>query len=83
MFSIRIHYFIGVFLFFAGLTVMGSAPYDANGMPDPVGSFLGALIVVAGLLWVIWKVRCPHCNKMVFKRIGVFDVCPYCNNSTR
>lgn len=83
MFSVRVHYLIGVILFFLGLGVMGSVTYDAYGTPDPVGSFLGAVIAVAGLIWVMWKVRCPHCNKMIFKRIGVYDVCPYCNNSTR
>ena len=45
--------------------------------------FLGAVIMVAGLIEVLLFWRCPYCGAMLPTREGNIQYCPYCGKSVK
>lgn len=43
---------------------------------------LGGLFVVASTVWMIMKVRCPHCGALLHLKLYNIDRCPRCGKST-
>lgn len=53
------------------------------------GGVLSMLLIVAGAalfalstIWMIRKVRCPHCNQLLHLKLYDISVCPYCGRRT-
>ena len=43
---------------------------------------ISVVLMVYSLVWMIKKVRCPHCNQILHFKLYNIDVCPYCGRST-
>ncbi len=72
--------FVGFVLFYRGFH------YPTEN--DPVNGHNAVLITVASVMiigavfWMVLKVRCPHCNKLLHVRLYNIDICPYCGKRT-
>ena len=43
---------------------------------------IGGLMAAASVIWMVRKVRCPHCNMLLHLKLYPIDRCPYCGKST-
>ncbi len=83
----RINRILGYIVMFAGFfTVLigshaGTAPDGVNGYNYFVFG-AGLILVIASFVWMILKVRCPHCNRLLHLKLRRIDVCPYCGKRT-
>ena len=44
----------------------------------PLLNIIGFAVSVAGLIFYWLKVRCPHCDSILFTKYGIPDYCPHC-----
>lgn len=72
--------FIGFFLFYRGFKPVGVSDNIADA--DFVLLTLAVILLVGSTVWMIKKVRCPHCNKLLHLKLYNIDVCPHCGKST-
>lgn len=72
--------FIGFFLFYKGFKLVGVSDNIADA--DFVLLALAAGFLVGSTVWMIKKVRCPHCNWLLHLKLYNIDVCPHCGKST-
>lgn len=68
--------FIGFTIFYKGFHA-GTAPDGVNGT-NPLVIAIGLGFVIGSLVWMIFKVRCPHCGKLLELKLYNIDRCPYC-----
>ena len=40
---------------------------------------IGLALCVAATVWVVKKVRCPHCNALLSLKMKSEHICPYCH----
>lgn len=72
--------FIGFTIFYKGFHA-GTAPDGVNG----TNSFIiavGLVFVISSFVWMILKVRCPHCGKLLELKLYNIDRCPHCGRYT-
>lgn len=69
--------FIGFGLFYKGL----HASIDESGI-DYFFVVTGLVFVIASIIWMILKVRCPHCGGILNPKLTNIDCCPYCGKNT-
>ena len=83
----RINRILGYIVMFAGFFLVlkgshaGTAPDGVNGYNYYVFG-TGLLLVIAAAVWMILKVRCPHCKRLLHLKLYSIDVCPYCGKNT-
>lgn len=83
----KINRLIGYVLMFAGFFVWykgfhsSTAQDPINGL-DPFLIVISLIMVIGAIVWMILKVRCPHCNKLLNLKLGNIDICPYCGKRT-
>ena len=39
-------------------------------------------VLIASVVWMIKKVRCPHCGALLHLRLYPISKCPYCGKNT-
>lgn len=61
----------------------GSHMGTASGGVDKILLALGLITVAASVIWMVLKVRCPHCNKLLPLKLYNIDTCPYCGMNTK
>ena len=76
---------IGYIILFASFPFFGLA----GGMTSVGGGILsmlfltiGGLMAAASVIWMVRKVRCPHCNTLLHLKLYPIDRCPHCGKST-
>lgn len=75
-----VNLFIGFILFYKG--------FHYPTQEDPVNGHNSILIgisiimIIASFVWMLLKVRCPHCNRLLKMKLYNIDVCPYCGENT-
>lgn len=72
--------FIGFYVFYKGAHA-GTAPDGVNGTDYTVLTW-GLILVIGAFVWMLFTVRCPHCNGLLNLKLGNIDVCPYCGKRT-
>ena len=72
--------FIGFFVFYKGFH--SSTVIDPVNGHDPFLIGISIVIIVASFIWMILKVRCPHCNALLDLKLRNIDKCPYCGKDT-
>ncbi|MBQ3842966.1 MAG: hypothetical protein II820_09775 [Ruminiclostridium sp.] len=81
----RIARTIGYFILFASCIVMGAgaACIDVmGGVLTMIMLVVGAVLFAFSVIWMIRKVRCPHCGNLLHLKLYDISVCPYCGKST-
>ena len=73
--------FIGFITFYKGFHSFTES--DSINGHDPLLIGVSIVIIVASFVWLIVKVRCPHCHKLLDIRLTNIDKCPYCGKSTK
>ena len=58
---------------FIGLVSSQFSSGDLN-----VGMALGLILLIAGILWHILFMKCPHCGRHLNPRTGLSNFCPDC-----
>ncbi len=69
--------FTGVVLFALGLY-----PRNTGGKVNVFLVIVSLIIIAASVVWMIKKVRCPHCGALLHLKLYNIDVCPYCGKNT-
>ena len=72
--------FIGFFLWYKGFHA--STPSDPVNGRDPFLIGFSLMLVIGAFVWMLFKVRCPHCNKLLNLKLGNIDRCPHCGSRT-
>lgn len=72
--------FFGFFLFYKGFKPVGLNDDIADA--DFILLALAIDFLIGSMVWMIKKVRCPHCNKLLHLKLYNIDVCPHCGKST-
>lgn len=72
--------FIGFFLFYKGVKPVSLTDNIADA--DFVLLVLSFVFLIGSIVWMIKKVRCPHCNNLLHLKLYNIDVCPHCGKST-
>lgn len=72
--------FFGFFLFYKGVKPVSLTDNIADA--DFVLLELSFVFLIGSFVWMIKKVRCPHCNKLLHLKLYNIDVCPHCGKST-
>ena len=44
----------------------------------PYFNIIGFALFIAGVVCYCLKVRCPHCNSILFTKYGIPHYCPHC-----
>lgn len=70
--------FIGFGFFYKGF----HTTTDASSI-DLFGVVIGLIFVVTSIIWMVSKVRCPHCGGILDPRLTNIDYCPNCGKSTK
>lgn len=79
----RVNRIIGYIVMFIGFYVVykgnhtGIASNGRNSY-DYITIGIGLILVIASFVWMIFKVRCPHCDGLLDIRLKNIDVCPHC-----
>ena len=72
--------FIGFILFYKGFHY--PTPEDpVNGHSIPLIVF-SIVLVIAAFVWMVVKVRCPHCGGILSPKIESIERCPHCGRNT-
>ncbi|MBR6939667.1 MAG: hypothetical protein IKH65_02565 [Clostridia bacterium] len=69
--------FTGVVLFALGLY-----PRNFGGRANVFLVIVSLIIIAASVMWMVKKVRCPHCGALLHLKLYNIDVCPYCGKNT-
>lgn len=72
--------FIGFVLFYKGFRL-----YNLDGVfngKSIVIIIASAIFVIGSLIWMILKVRCPHCGKLLDLKLYDIRTCKFCGKST-
>ena len=72
--------FIGFFVFYKGFH-SATAADPVNGL-NPLLICISLVLIIGAFVWVILKVRCPHCGKLLNIKLGNIDICPHCGKRT-
>ena len=72
--------FIGFFLFYKGFHYP-TQDDPVNGH-NPILIGISIVMVIASFLWMLKKVRCPHCNILLELKLRTIDICPNCGKNT-
>lgn len=78
---------IGFAILFSGFVLFGIGwrLTKAVGIECILGYVLvvmGLVLCVVSTIWVIKKVRCPHCNALLSLKLSSVNTCPYCGRRT-
>ena len=78
----KINRFIGYVIFFTAciFMIVGTV---SGGVLLVVFYILAGIFAVTSLVWMIMKVRCPHCGALLHLKLYNIDRCPQCGKSTR
>ncbi len=69
--------FTGVVLFALGLY-----PRNTGGKANVFLVIVSLILIAASVVWMIKKVRCPHCGALLHLKLYNIAVCPYCGKNT-
>ncbi len=72
--------FIGFFVFYKGFHSPTAAD-PVNGQ-NPLLICISLILIIGAFVWLVLKVRCPHCSKLLNIKLGNIDVCPHCGKNT-
>lgn len=72
--------FIGFFVFYKGFH-SSTAADPVNGL-NPLSICISLVLIIGAFVWLILKVRCPHCGKLLNIKLGNIDICPHCGKRT-
>ena len=76
---------IGYAVMFAGFICVGIGTACLNILEGIVSitiyCFAGFLLMVS-VIWMIRKVRCPHCGRLLHLKLYDISVCQHCGRST-
>jgi len=77
----KINRIIGYVIFLAACIffIMGTV---SGGPLMIVFYIIGGVIAAASVVWMIMKVRCPHCGALLHLKLYNIDRCPVCGKST-
>ena len=76
---------IGYAAMFGGFIVVGIGTACFNILEGVVSLILygiAGLFLAFSIIWMIRKVRCPHCGQLLHLKLYDISVCPYCGKST-
>ena len=78
----KINRIVGYVIFFIAciIFVLGTV---SGGPLKVVLYIIGGVIAAASVVWMILKVRCPHCGALLHLKLYNIDRCPRCGKSTR
>ena len=54
----------------------------AGGLLSMVFLILAAVMFAVSTVWMLRKVRCPHCGELLHLKLYDISRCPYCGKST-
>lgn len=72
--------FIGFILFYKGFHF--STIEDPVNGKNPILIVIAVLLIILSFVWMLLKVRCPHCKKLLYLRLRNLDKCPHCGRDT-
>ncbi len=77
----RVNRIIGYVIFFiaCGFMIAGTV---SGGVFMAVFYVLGGLFALVSVVWMVMKVRCPHCGALLYLKLYNIDRCPQCGKST-
>lgn len=83
----KVNRLIGYLILFIGFVIFyrGAQPVSVTDNPADANFFLIAVsfvFIVGSIVWMVKKVRCPHCNHLLHLKLYNIDVCPNCGKST-
>ena len=81
----RVNRVIGYVILFLGFLfiIMGTVCRDrGDGIFSIVCYVFGGLLDVFSVVWMVLKVRCPHCGAILHFKLYDIRRCPYCGRST-
>ena len=83
----KINRIIGYAVMFAGFFVWYKGFHSKTALDpvngrDPILIGIAAVMEIAAIVWMIMKVRCPHCNRLLHLKLWNIDVCPHCGKRT-
>ena len=73
--------FIGFILFYKG--------FHYPTQEDPLNGHnifligISVIMMIVSMVWMLLKVRCPHCHKLLNLKLYHIDVCPYCGKKIK
>ena len=76
---------IGYIILFASFPFFGTGAVMLEiwgGVLSMLLFLVGAVLVTVSVIWMIRKVRCPHCGALLHLKLYDISRCPYCNKST-
>lgn len=72
--------FIGFWLFYKGFHF--STVEDPVNGHNPTYIAISIVLIIISFVWMILKVRCPHCGELLSIKLRNIDHCPYCGKNT-
>lgn len=81
----RVNRLIGYVIFFSSMPFFGAAVVlteVAGGILSMLLLLIGAALFAASVIWMIRKVRCPHCGALLHLKLYSIRRCPYCGRDT-
>ena len=83
----RINRAIGYIILCIGFAVFGIGcmmyyKSDTSVVLGVIVCIIGVLLFVFSTIWMIKKVRCPHCNALLHLKLYPVSTCPYCGKRT-
>jgi len=77
----KINRIIGYVIFFiaCAMFIMGTMSSDPL---RTVLYIIGGIIAAVSVVWMVMKVRCPHCGALLHLKLYNIDRCPQCGRST-
>ena len=83
----KVNRIIGYAVMFAGFFVWykgfhSSTANDPVNGHDPFLIGISVIMVIGAFVWMVLKVRCPHCNSLLNLKLGNIDRCPRCGKRT-
>lgn len=79
----RICRLIGYVMLFMGFGFVIGGTMCGGGVPGIILYVIAGLFCISSLVWMIMKVRCPHCGALLHLKLYDISRCPYCHRSTK
>lgn len=83
----KINRTIGYIILFSGFGFFYKGLHSGT-LEDGINSMNLLLVIIAivfivfSIIWMILKVRCPHCNRLLNLKLWNIDYCPFCGKRT-
>ena len=78
----RIVGYVLLFFSFPFFGAMAACMDIAGGLLSMLFLIIGAGLFAVSVIWMVRKVRCPHCDQLLHLKLYDISVCPYCGRST-